>query len=436
MKFILLGCLGLTLVSCTSLRYASTTEYDDAYYLPGQDVTQPYAENSVSGFDDQNVAYAPATRPADDTYADYYYDDDDFFFSRRVRRFSQANTNSWRYYDPYFSNDLYFVMGTNSWNNWYNAGWYDWNRPRFGRFGYGRAPLAWDPFWNDPFYNPGFAFDYYNPWVNTYYGGRPVGFNNTWGGAWGSPWAVNSGYLCPPVRSFTSPWNQRVRTQRRTSRNATAYSRNVRYTTGTGTPRTNASTRNNYSPTRNPNNTASRTGRIDYTRPSRNATTTRPSSTRPTTTRPSSTRPSSTRPSSTRPSSTRPSSTRPSSTRPSSTRPSSTRPSSTRPSSTRPSSTRPSSTRPSSTRPSSTRPSSTRPSSTRPNSSVRPNNSSRSSSRPSSSVRPNSSSRSSSRPSSSVRPNSSRSSSRPSYNRSSGSRSSSTRPSSSSRRRQ
>lgn len=43
---------------------------------------------------------------------DYFFDyEDDFYYSRRIRRFHSTRSSrvSWSYYDPYFTNDVYYV---------------------------------------------------------------------------------------------------------------------------------------------------------------------------------------------------------------------------------------------------------------------------------------------------------------------------------------
>ena len=165
----------MLLTSCTSSRVASTAEYDDVYYSRNdapEVITVAERVDRTPVRDNDNYAYTPDRyRQPVDNYYDSYYGDDDFFFSRRVRRFNNAGAGSWRYYDPYFSNDMYFVMGTSSWNTWNNAGWVNWNYPRFG------ATYGWNTFGGPGFYDPFFAnrfnrfnnFNYFNPYVSAYY---------------------------------------------------------------------------------------------------------------------------------------------------------------------------------------------------------------------------------------------------------------------------
>ncbi len=207
MKFLplwLVVLLGIGLSACSSTRYASTTEIDDVYYS-SSDETEPLQTTSYGDRDRQdNHSYDYSSRYSErrepvDSYAEAYYDDDDFHYSRRLRRFDQANAGNWRYYDPYFSNDLYFVMGTPAWNRWNNRGWYSWNRPRFG------APFnPYDPFAANysMWYRPGLygAYNtwgnyYSNPWVNTYYGFGPTGFYDPFRGP--GLGGFNNPY-CPP----------------------------------------------------------------------------------------------------------------------------------------------------------------------------------------------------------------------------------------------
>lgn len=297
--------------SCTGPRYASMAEYDDAYFTQA-DIAAPVAVQSSSEdrYQEEATQSSPRTyRQPVDNYQDAYYGDDDFTFSRRIRRFNNRNSAySWRYYDPFYANDLYYVMGTPAWNRWNNNGWYNWNSPRFGAFGG----------WNDPFFNPysspyagwgafnprfnrnPFAFD---PWASSYYGyGVGVGFgspfyNPGFGGFGGG---FGSAYYCPPVGfvSSTSGWRrvnnaqQAYVTRRRTSTQpsrataGTTSRQNIdRTRTATNTNRQSRS--NNYmEPRRRPTTTTGRTaaptrttGRRDaarntntYTRPGRSTT--------------------------------------------------------------------------------------------------------------------------------------------------------------------
>ncbi|TAE61125.1 MAG: hypothetical protein EAZ89_00915 [Bacteroidetes bacterium] len=250
----------LLLASCTSSRYASVAEYDDVYYnatdrraereaLVAEENAEPQPEAT---YDDRySTPSASATREPVDNYRDYYYSDDDFSFSRRVRRFEQSNYGSWRYYDPYFSNDLYYVMGTPSWNTWNNNGWYNWNAPRFG---------SWNS-WNDPF-NPynnwstwgnyyGGSIYGYNPFVSAYYGYTPGwGYGNNWGGynafGYGGFGGFGGGYYCPPT-GFV-PYNNWNRYSNQTQ--------NQNLVTRTRTSTQSGSSQTNYSPRENVSNAA------------------------------------------------------------------------------------------------------------------------------------------------------------------------------------
>ncbi len=204
------GVIAIFFSACSTTSNLATSEYDDIYYS-SSDVTNesPSRDISQRSYDER-----------DDYEASRYgtYDEDDFYYSRRIRRFNQPNYNAWRYYDPFFTNDLYFVMNTPFWNRWNNRGWYSWTRPRFGAsvaFSFG------DPF-IDPFYSPlgvnsfGYmnSLNYYNPWVRNYYGFDP--FFGYRGLGVGNPWAYNTGFYdgyayawngCPPgAYSSTSTW--------------------------------------------------------------------------------------------------------------------------------------------------------------------------------------------------------------------------------------
>lgn len=215
----LLAAAAVFATGCGTSRIAAGSEYDDVYVtqsdiraeqealaqeqaLARQQRTLP--ENDYSqGYDDNNGFNSPAPvapyRP--ESFSEEFYDEDDFYYSRRLRRFDSPARNSWRYYDPFFANDLYFIMGTPSWSNWYGNGWYNWNYPRFGsnwmyaggfQPGFGMGMGFGDPFMNPWGWNTGFYNGFYNPWAGAYYGCAPWGFSPMGFNAWGynpySPW--------------------------------------------------------------------------------------------------------------------------------------------------------------------------------------------------------------------------------------------------------
>ena len=152
--------LGLVLAAgCTNTRITNASEYDSVYFS-SKDKIGGSAQNDND--DNDNQRYADNSR------------EDDFQYSRRLRRFG-ANTSvsNWRYYDPYYSNDLYYAIGTPSWNTWNNYGWYNCTSPYLGSpYGYwGYDNPAYN--WGNGFYNPYFSMGSYNPWMNSYYGYTP-----------------------------------------------------------------------------------------------------------------------------------------------------------------------------------------------------------------------------------------------------------------------
>lgn len=209
--------LGLMILAsaCTSTRYYTSSEYDDVYYNTSDDsgMDNPVVNNGNTEAGNGNTYSGTPTYTAPDnrnnrSYNDYYYADDDFHFSRRIRRFNNIGTG-FRYYDPFFTNDLYYVIGTPAWGRWNSRGWYSWNNPRFG-VSWGYNP-GWDPFFYQGFYNPYVynpwnTVNYYNPWVVSYYGYAPTyGFSGF--GGWGNPgWSTFGGWgggfggyaYCPP----------------------------------------------------------------------------------------------------------------------------------------------------------------------------------------------------------------------------------------------
>lgn len=216
--------LAMLVSGCASTKYA-TSEYDDVYYSKS-DAAAYTAVNTTPTRSQQT------TRPSVSNYNDAYYADDDFYYSRRVRRFNSPTpgNSNWRYYDPYYSNDLYYVIGTPSWNTWNNNGWYDWNRPRFGAsisfgnsYGYGYNPYQGYNPWGA--YNPWNAYSYSNPWTNAYYGYNPYSNYAGWGGYGYGAYGYGNAY-CPPayygsgsgVASSSSNWRQYNEARRVSSR--------------------------------------------------------------------------------------------------------------------------------------------------------------------------------------------------------------------------
>ncbi len=242
----------VVLASCTSTQQVATSEYDDVYYSSSDytERTVPDRQSNASREGYQDSRY----------YEDGYsrYDEDDFYYSRRLRRFSQTHNNAWRYYDPFFTNDLYYVMGTPTWNRWNSFGWYDWNRPRFGAgfsFGFGNSLWATRSRFYDPFaFNRFNSFNYYNPWVSSYYGFAPnfgYGFGNSfYQNSFFSPfgYGVGSSYLyCPPTAYVSTAAYRQVNVARRASltsaRSQTGFRRNTPSTTQASRVNTSSSSR-------------------------------------------------------------------------------------------------------------------------------------------------------------------------------------------------
>lgn len=204
----------ILLAACGTTRDLATSEYDDVYYT-SKDRTEILDDAIASSDNEANTdrnSYNSAEYGTEEDYTGY--GEDDFYFSRRIRRFEQSNDNSWRYYDPFFSNDLYYVMGTSYWDRWNGNGWYSWTRPRFGS----AVSLSFgDPFYRpfrnlyDPFgYN---SLGYYNPWVSSYYGFDPFYSYGSWG-TFGGGYGYYTNYLggyynnvwCPTPITNANGW--------------------------------------------------------------------------------------------------------------------------------------------------------------------------------------------------------------------------------------
>ena len=168
---------------------------------------------------------------------DDYYNDDDFYFSRRLRRFHTANarTYGWNYYDPYYVDDLYYVMGTPLWNRFYaprpigfNRGFF---RTRSFFWGFGpRVSLnfnfgwggwnswAYDPFFCPPVWNRPAALGWYGPT----YGGW--GFNRGFGWGWNR---FNRGFNRGYNAGFYDGYNTGVATTQNYWYRRSAYNRQL-----------------------------------------------------------------------------------------------------------------------------------------------------------------------------------------------------------------
>ncbi|MEM7375467.1 MAG: hypothetical protein AAF587_43130 [Bacteroidota bacterium] len=298
LPFVLLfATVAVSFTACTGPRYASSSEYDDVYFTKA-DIAAPVA---VNNYQEDSYDQEPRTfqREPVDSYRDYYYGDDDFTFSRRVRRFNQSNRDSWRYFDPYYSNDLYYVINSPSWNSWNSNGWYNWNSPRFGSYynAY-NDPFA---FRNNPYRSWGALNRYssfsYDPFVGAYYGYSPFGASNfyspfnspfgysSFGSGFGYGGFGSAAYYCPPigVSPAGSFWNRGLNANRNVGQSYVTTRRNTESTTGN---RTSSRTRiNNTRPAATPssNRVASSSSRnSNYLQPrTRTASSARPATTRP-----------------------------------------------------------------------------------------------------------------------------------------------------------
>ncbi len=147
---------------------------------------------------------------------DDWDDEDEFQYSRRLRRFqrngnSARGNHSWGYYDPYFTSNVYYTIGTPMWSNYFyyqpvvpvvqvNTSW-------------------WWAFTVSMFYTPTyFNYGYYNPygggWGNGWYGGAGYyGYNHCGGwhphGYWnGYNQGFNNGYWNGYNQGYWAGYNQ------------------------------------------------------------------------------------------------------------------------------------------------------------------------------------------------------------------------------------
>lgn len=207
----------MALTGCTGVRVATAgDEVDDVYYNREDrradqavaDRSRSQAEAAIpeatsqdedmdngrtpSGSYDQGLA--AKNGETESAYDRDPYADDDYYYSRQVRRF---NSNSWNYYDPYYSYDPYYAIGTPTWSYYNNSPWwydpYYYNGPSYawtsnwGAPGYAFYPQQY--YFNQPWYGNGWSvgFGSYSNWgYGGYgYGGGYGGYSNYYGGNYG-----------------------------------------------------------------------------------------------------------------------------------------------------------------------------------------------------------------------------------------------------------
>ncbi|HHG86090.1 MAG TPA: hypothetical protein ENJ82_15180, partial [Bacteroidetes bacterium] len=161
----------LWLSGCTGLRMTSSEEVDDVYATSADRNTPANHTSSKEQAPSTNAdKYSAADSRTSEDYdrareskyaddpnyvsdnnsrygngGDYNYGDDDYYYSRRVRRF---NTRGFNYYDPYFSYDPYYALGTPTWSSYRNTPW--WYDPYY----YSGPSYSWTCSWGAP----GYAF--------------------------------------------------------------------------------------------------------------------------------------------------------------------------------------------------------------------------------------------------------------------------------------
>ena len=103
--------LSATVSSALALEISYTGTLDKADLNTGLSLSS-YASSSVS---------LQASNTHQDPYDPYYDEYDDFRYSRRLRRFNSVGVagDGFGYYDPYYTNDVYYVIGSPLWDRWY-----------------------------------------------------------------------------------------------------------------------------------------------------------------------------------------------------------------------------------------------------------------------------------------------------------------------------
>lgn len=154
--------------------------------------------NSENGTDvavvtENNTTLAPVQKMGWDDWDD----EDEFQYSRKLRRFHRnGSTNrgnsSWGYYDPYFTSNVYYTIGTPMWNSYF---YYQPAMPVVQV----SMPWWW-AFTASAFYTPTyFNYGYYNPYGGGFYGGGMGYYGYGYCGGWhphgGGYWnGYNNGY--------------------------------------------------------------------------------------------------------------------------------------------------------------------------------------------------------------------------------------------------
>ena len=269
----------IVLASCSSSKYAASSEYDDIYYNPNQVerqaanavvvdepavtaqeamTAQPIYQEPVytksAEVSDENLSdyeryklqreaemlgesYAPEGSEA--LYAEqynefdtlgqygqesapvivnnynYYTDPSDYSYSSSLRRFSD-NYYGWNYYDPYYT-DMYWYTGSRySWG--ISMGW---GYPGWGmRYSYGY-----------PYYRPHYGYGgYYDPFYSWGYGGYYGGYYPYYGGSYWS--GYNHGFYNGSYYGSSDYSNNNYRYGRMDNRHYYGYSRPSSVSTG------------------------------------------------------------------------------------------------------------------------------------------------------------------------------------------------------------
>ena len=271
----------IVLASCSSARYAATSEYDDVYYNPDRAVpqaavavqepavtpqeamnaqpvnqeqgylkSQPSEDENLSDYEKYKLqreaemlgetytpegseaiygqqyaeqdtlgAYGQESAPMIVNNYNYYTDPTDYYYSSALRRFSDSYYG-WNYYDPYYT-DLYWYTGSPfSWG--LSMGW---GYPGWGmRFSYGYP--YYSPYYGYyGYYDPFYSYGYYPGYWGGYWGGYPY-----WGGSY---WAgYNHGFYNGYYYGGGDYYGSTYRYGRMDNRHYYGYSRSANVTTG------------------------------------------------------------------------------------------------------------------------------------------------------------------------------------------------------------
>jgi hypothetical protein len=186
-NFLMITLAAISIVSCTSNRYAATGPYesDEVYYTSDETYISDFAL-----VDDEVAANHTPAQDNSETYSDDYYTGPNSGSNNN----SDGITNNYYgnvYQSPWMGTPGYWNSGFGGynfgtqWNNWgpsLQLGWSPWSG-WYSTFNYNWGwNNGWNNGWHNPFWNNGWwNSPFYDPWGwNGWYGYQPFGWNPYW----------------------------------------------------------------------------------------------------------------------------------------------------------------------------------------------------------------------------------------------------------------